>query len=119
MKEKKEFDFERALTRLEEIVEKIGEGGLTLDEAMKLYEEGAGLIKLARKRLGEVKGKLEVLKVELESSEEELSEEKVSEDVKKYVSDLDDGEIDVEEEEDSDADEENSDEEGKDVEGLF
>jgi exodeoxyribonuclease VII small subunit len=119
MKEKKEFDFERALTRLEEIVEKIGDGGLTLDEAMKLFEEGAGLIKLARKRLSEVKGKLEVLKVELEESEEELSKEEVSEDVEKFISGLDEGEFIAEGEEDEDSVEDSSDEEDRDVDGLF
>jgi len=119
MKEKRQFDFEMALTRLEEIVEKIGEGGLALDDAMKLYEEGAGLIKLARKHLVEVKGKLEILKVELESSEEELSKEEVPEDVKEYVSDLDEGEVENEGGEDTDADDESLDDEEKDVEGLF
>jgi exodeoxyribonuclease VII small subunit len=33
-------DFETLLKRLEEIVEKMDSGGLSLEECMKLYEEG-------------------------------------------------------------------------------
>lgn len=36
----KKDDFETLLRRLEEIVEKMDGAGLSLDEAMKLYEEG-------------------------------------------------------------------------------
>jgi len=36
----KKDDFEALLRRLEEIVEKMDGGGLSLEESMKLYEEG-------------------------------------------------------------------------------
>jgi len=41
-KKKKEEDisFEESLKRLEEIVEELEKGELSLDEALKLYEEG-------------------------------------------------------------------------------
>lgn len=39
------MDFEKKLTRLEEIVQKMEKGDLALDESMKLFEEG---VKLSR-----------------------------------------------------------------------
>jgi exodeoxyribonuclease VII small subunit len=39
------MDFEKKLTRLEEIVHKMERGELALDESMKLFEEG---VKLSR-----------------------------------------------------------------------
>ncbi len=39
------MDFEKKLTRLEEIVQKMERGELQLDESMKLFEEG---VKLSR-----------------------------------------------------------------------
>jgi exodeoxyribonuclease VII small subunit len=39
------MDFEKKLTRLEEIVQKMERGELALDESMKLFEEG---VKLSR-----------------------------------------------------------------------
>lgn len=39
------MDFEKKLTRLEEIVQKMEKGELALDESLKLFEEG---VKLSR-----------------------------------------------------------------------
>ncbi len=39
------MDFEKKLSRLEEIVQKMEKGDLTLDDSLKLFEEG---IKLSR-----------------------------------------------------------------------
>ena len=36
--------FEQALHRLDEIAERLGDGGTTLEESLALYAEGAGLI---------------------------------------------------------------------------
>ncbi|MGQ9705770.1 MAG: exodeoxyribonuclease VII small subunit [bacterium] len=98
MMEKNEIDFEKAMNRLEVIVEKLGEGGLTLDEAMKLYEEGANLIRFCRERLTKAKGKLEILKLELEESEREVSFSEISEDAKDFISELDEGSSETKEE---------------------
>ncbi len=38
--EKEKENFEAVLKRLEEIVEKMDSGGLSLEESMELYEEG-------------------------------------------------------------------------------
>jgi exodeoxyribonuclease VII small subunit len=41
----KKGDFEKSLTRLEEVVKRLESADLSLDEAMKLFEEG---VKLSR-----------------------------------------------------------------------
>jgi exodeoxyribonuclease VII small subunit len=43
--EKKEKTFEEKLTRLNEIVEKVENETLPIEESLKLYEEGNALIK--------------------------------------------------------------------------
>ena len=55
---KKDFSFEEAMTRLEEIV-RILEGGKTsLNDSMKLYEEGVALVREASELLSKAKPKL-------------------------------------------------------------
>ncbi len=39
----KRTDYEKSVKRLEEIVERLEDGNITLDEAMKLYDEGTKL----------------------------------------------------------------------------
>jgi len=53
--------FETALKRLEDIVDKMEEGGLTLDESLKLFEEGVKLSRTLNKRLTEAEKKVEKL----------------------------------------------------------
>lgn len=53
--------FETALGRLEDIVSKMEEGGLGLDESLKLFEEGVKLSKTLHKRLTEAEKKVEIL----------------------------------------------------------
>lgn len=55
------MQFEKALEKLEDIVAKLEEGNLTLDESMKAYEEGVKLAKVCHRRLNEVEKKVEVL----------------------------------------------------------
>ena len=40
----KEFDFEKELNRLKDIVNKIQDSDVSLDESLKLYEEGNKII---------------------------------------------------------------------------
>lgn len=54
-------DFERSLARLEEVVRKLESPELSLDEAMKLFEEGVGLSRECQKQLEEAEGKVEIL----------------------------------------------------------
>jgi exodeoxyribonuclease VII small subunit len=53
--------FEEAFKKLEKIVEDFERGNLTLEEAMKKYEEGRKLAGLCHKMLQEAKKKIEVL----------------------------------------------------------
>ncbi len=57
----KKPDFEKSLTRLEEVVRKLESPQLSLDEAMKLFEEGVGLSKECQKQLEEAEGRVEIL----------------------------------------------------------
>ena len=51
MSESQELTFEEAFGRLGEIVKKLEEGELSLDESMTLFEEGIGLERLCEQRL--------------------------------------------------------------------
>jgi len=53
--------FEAAFARLEEILEKMNSGALSLDESLKLYEESDRLITLCSRKLNEAERKIEVL----------------------------------------------------------
>jgi exodeoxyribonuclease VII small subunit len=57
----KKLDFERSLARLEEVVRKLESPQLSLDEAMKLFEEGVTLSRECQKQLEEAEGKVEIL----------------------------------------------------------
>jgi exodeoxyribonuclease VII small subunit len=50
--------FEKRLARLEEIVGRLESGEVGLDESLRLYAEGAELIKACRKVLGEAEKKI-------------------------------------------------------------
>ncbi|CAF23344.1 exodeoxyribonuclease VII small subunit [Candidatus Protochlamydia amoebophila] len=53
--------FETALCRLEEILEKMNSGTVSLDESLKLYEEADQLIIICNKRLNDAERKIEIL----------------------------------------------------------
>jgi exodeoxyribonuclease VII small subunit len=57
----KKPDFEFSLTRLEEIVGKLESANLSLDDAMKLFEEGVQLSRDCQKHLEQAEGKVEIL----------------------------------------------------------
>jgi exodeoxyribonuclease VII small subunit len=73
MSEEKPTSTEAAL-RLEAIVSTLERGGMGLDETLKLYEEGAELLKLCKSELAEAEGKLNEL--QLDEIESELQSEK-------------------------------------------
>jgi len=54
-------DFERSLVRLEEVVKRLESPELSLDEAMKLFEEGVKLSRECQKQLEEAEGRVEIL----------------------------------------------------------
>jgi exodeoxyribonuclease VII small subunit len=57
----KKGDFERSLTRLEEVVKRLESADLSLDEAMRLFEEGVKLSRECQKQLEEAEGRVEIL----------------------------------------------------------
>ncbi len=58
---KKELSFEASFARLEEILEKMNSGSISLDESLKLYEEADQLILMCQKRLSAAERKIETL----------------------------------------------------------
>jgi exodeoxyribonuclease VII small subunit len=62
MEKKTEKTFEEKLNRLNEIVEKVENTTLSLEDAMKLYEEGNALIKDLQKSLDEAETKIQVIR---------------------------------------------------------
>ncbi len=56
--------FEVAFTRLEEIIAQIDSGGLELDEALALFEEGVALLRLAGQRLDQAETRIQQLLAE-------------------------------------------------------
>ena len=61
MKKNEEPSFEGALAALETIVERLEKGELSLEESLKLYEEGIQLSRLCHGKLEEAEGKIEML----------------------------------------------------------
>lgn len=59
--EKKDLAFEDALRRLETIVENLENGDLSLEAALKQYEEGVRMADICSKRLTEAEKKVEIL----------------------------------------------------------
>ncbi|MGA7857970.1 MAG: exodeoxyribonuclease VII small subunit [Terracidiphilus sp.] len=53
--------FEDSLKKLEVIVEKLEKGDLSLEESLKLFEEGVGLSATCKKELDEAEGKVQML----------------------------------------------------------
>ncbi len=56
-----EIKFEKALERLEKIVEDLEAGNIPLEDALKKYEEGVKLSGLCQNRLAQAEKKIEVL----------------------------------------------------------
>lgn len=56
-----EVSFEQGLKRLEEIVQSMEEGDLSLEASMAAFEEGMKLVKDCQGKLNEVEKKIEVL----------------------------------------------------------
>ena len=84
MIEKKEMEFEEGLKKLEGIVERLEKGELSLEEALKYYEEGVRLADVCSKRLNHAEKRVKVLlksgsklkAVPFEGSEDETKKKK-------------------------------------------
>lgn len=55
------LSFESAFARLEEILERLNTGTISLDDSLKLYEEADQLIAVCNKRLNDAERKIEIL----------------------------------------------------------
>lgn len=55
------MDFEKKLTRLEQIVEKMESGDLALEESLKLFEEGVKLSRECNTQLTDAEQKVKML----------------------------------------------------------
>ncbi len=53
--------FEDALNRLEKIVSRLEEGNISLEESLKLFEEGIRLSRLCNQKLEEAEKRIEIL----------------------------------------------------------
>jgi len=57
----KEMKFETALARLEEIVQKLEEGEMPLDDSLKFFEEGVKLSRACDQKLQAAERRIEIL----------------------------------------------------------
>ncbi len=77
-----EVEFEVALKKLESIVQNLENGDLSLEQALKQYEEGVKMADVCTKRLSEAQKRVEVLvktsggKFKTEAFEEETKAKK-------------------------------------------
>lgn len=60
-KDNEDLSFEKAFSRLEEILEKMNSGHVGLDESLALYEEADKLINSCNKRLSSAERQIETL----------------------------------------------------------
>ena len=56
-----ELNFEKAMDRLEAIVEQMESGKLPLEDLIVRYEEGMGLVKVCQERLASAEQKIEII----------------------------------------------------------
>ncbi len=61
MKTNKEWTFEKALGRLEEIARQLESGDIPLEDSLKMYEEGMKLIEFCNQKLNEAEKKVQKL----------------------------------------------------------
>lgn len=71
MKSQKKIEdipFEEYLKKLEKIVHQLEEGELTLDESVKIYEEGMNISQICLEKLNKTKKKIEQLVIKSEEN---------------------------------------------------
>ena len=56
-----ELSFEEAFARLEQILEQMNSGAVSLDQSLKLYEEADKLINMCGKKLNDAERKIEII----------------------------------------------------------
>ena len=61
MTKKETVNFEVSLQKLEKIIEKLEDGDISLEESVKSFEEGIGLVKECQKQLSQAELKVKKL----------------------------------------------------------
>lgn len=82
-------DFERKLTELEQVVEKLEQGDLSLEESVRLFEEGMKLSTSCKQELEAAEGRIQVLMEEggkLKARNLEVESEAEAEEDEEYPS---------------------------------
>ena len=72
IQETKDISLESALARLDEIVSALSSDRGDLDGALKLYEEGVGLVRVCNERLGDAERRIKAVRI---NAEGEITEE--------------------------------------------
>ena len=72
------MDFETSVKRLEEITSALEKEALSLEESLKLYEEGVHLVRVCNEKLEDAERRIRILKM---TSEGEMVEEDFPADV--------------------------------------
>lgn len=67
--------YEEAIAKLEEITQKLSNDNVSLDDAVKLFEESTKLSKICFDTIKEVEGKVSVIKKELDGIKEKPLDE--------------------------------------------
>ena len=70
-----EMKLEEAMARLDEVVKRLDAEGSDLEESLRLYDEGIGLVRICNERLTDAERKIKLLRV---SAEGEITEENFS-----------------------------------------
>ncbi|MEL7564210.1 MAG: exodeoxyribonuclease VII small subunit [Dehalobacterium sp.] len=65
----KNMSFEQALEKLEKNVKDLESGDLSLDEVLKLFEEGVGLVKVCQQKINEAEQKIEILSSDMREAQ--------------------------------------------------
>ncbi|MBR2988844.1 MAG: exodeoxyribonuclease VII small subunit [Clostridia bacterium] len=60
------MDYEKKIEKLEQIVKKLEDGKISLDESVALFEEGVAITKDCFSALNEYKGKISVVQGEID-----------------------------------------------------
>ena len=73
---KKEFDFDKNLTKLEQIIEQLEGGDMTLEKSISVYQKGVELLKMLNEEMVDAEQKVSELsdilrnEIELNDSDE-------------------------------------------------
>ncbi len=57
----KDIPYEQALTELETVVNLLENGDLTLEDSIKMFEKGVGLVKLCNKKLDDIEKRITII----------------------------------------------------------